>query len=60
MSRTTSANNKDKQGLELFSDLMMMKFKPKSLEGSRKAKESLPVRRTLLGESGMKKSAAEQ
>ena len=49
MSRTTlSQQSKGKQGLELFSDLMVMKFKPKSLEGNKKAKQTSSIRTHLL------------
>jgi hypothetical protein len=36
--------------VELFSDMMLMKFKPKNTEGMRLAKDMHPVRRRLLSE----------
>ena len=48
MSRTLSSQNKCKEGLELFSDLMLMKLKPKSTEGTKKARQTKAIREHIL------------
>ena len=61
MSRTSlSQQGKAKQGLELFSDLMLMKFKPKSLEGNKKAKQTSSIRTHLLKDATHLNSIQEQ
>ena len=61
MSRTsTSPEAKSKQGLELFSDMMLMKFKPKSLEGAKKVKQTPTLRKNILGENFQKKCCSDQ
>lgn len=58
MSRALSSSNKNKaQGLELFSEMMLMKFKPKSIEASKKAVESPVIRKRILGNLKQKMSA---
>ena len=56
MSRTKSSSGKTKQGLELFSDLMLMKFKPKSLEGTKKARQTSAIRDYILKDAVNTKS----
>lgn len=57
MSRALSSSNKNKvQGLELFSEMMLMKFKPKSTEGIKKAVETPAIRKRVLGSLKQKKS----
>jgi hypothetical protein len=49
MSRTLSPD-KNKLGVELFSDMMVMKFKPQNTLASKKAKESPHIRKRLITE----------
>lgn len=60
MSRTQSPQNKDKPGLELFSDLMLMRFKPKSTEGAKTALKSPEIRQYILGEEKSKLPVEDQ
>lgn len=59
MSRTLP-QAKGREGLELFSELMLMKFKPKSQEGVKKAKETASIRKSILGSGSTKKLNEEQ
>ena len=56
----TSPALKAREGLELFTDLMLMKFKPKSQEGANKARSTAEIRKNILGSESAKKSNEEQ
>lgn len=48
MSRHNLNNSKNREGLELFSDMMLMKFKPKSEEGEQKIRKNASIRKQIL------------
>ena len=54
MKRTLSSSSHTEQGLELFSELMLMKFRPKTQEGIIKARDSSTVRKRLLKDDKLK------
>ena len=60
MSRTLSSQSNKKQGLELFSDLMLMKMKPKSIEGTKKARQTKGIRQQILRDTDKNLSSEEK
>ena len=60
MSRTLSSQSNKKQGLELFSDLMLMKLKPKSIEGTKKARQTKGIRQQILRDADKNLSSEEK
>ena len=46
--KTKGSPNKQKRGVDIFSNLMLMKFRPKTIEGSKKMVDSAKKSKNIL------------